>query len=130
MLRTIYASNLADLAADPVTCCVNGEMTLNMNADAPPFLPTIPGVQVIHFGAALPRARSECNRGVIVKATFDKGTCGGCHNPPGCGRQMLQVDLYLDEKRGEYIFNVGDSVSNNGWGKYRVYPYSIVRFPL
>jgi len=42
----------------------------------------------------------------------------GCLYAPYCGRRMLRIDLELsDTTRSEYMFNVGDSVSNNGWGK-------------
>ncbi|XP_021369841.1 uncharacterized protein LOC110460937 isoform X2 [Mizuhopecten yessoensis] len=112
---TVAVAPTGQDATGVTPCCTDGEMTLHLDEDEPKFLPSIKGVEVIHFGKAPLRSLSKCNRGVIVKATFEKSTCSGCHSPPECGRKMLQVDFDLDQTRGEYIFNVGDSVSNNGW---------------
>lgn len=30
---------------------------------------------------------------------------------------MLRIDMFLGDDRKGYMFNVGDSQSNNGWGK-------------
>ncbi|XP_033749027.1 uncharacterized protein LOC117333714 [Pecten maximus] len=45
-----------------------------------------------------------------------KKTKCGCRVPPDCGRKMLRIDMDISYNRGAYLFAMGDSVSNDGWG--------------
>ena len=68
--------------------------------------------------------KSECSYMAELTANFQSLTrClydwhhGGCVNFPMCGRRMLRIDMFLGDVRNGFMFNVGDSPSNNGWGK-------------
>ncbi|XP_061171999.1 uncharacterized protein LOC133181529 [Saccostrea echinata] len=65
----------------------------------------------------------ECGVMADLRANFQNLTnClqdwhkDGCVDFPMCGRRMLRIDMYLGKERGGYMFNVGDSPSNDGWG--------------
>ncbi|XP_022333355.2 uncharacterized protein LOC111130504 [Crassostrea virginica] len=66
---------------------------------------------------------SKCSYMAELTANFQSLTrClydwhhGGCVNFPMCGRRMLRIDMFLGDVRNGFMFNVGDSPSNNGWG--------------
>ncbi|XP_048737783.1 uncharacterized protein LOC125652530 [Ostrea edulis] len=39
-----------------------------------------------------------------------------CVSFPMCGQRLLRIDMYLGKQRKGFMFNVGDSPSNDGWG--------------
>ncbi|XP_056021764.1 uncharacterized protein LOC130054845 [Ostrea edulis] len=39
-----------------------------------------------------------------------------CVSFPMCGQRLLRIDMFLGKQRKGYMFNVGDSPSNDGWG--------------
>lgn len=61
---------------------------------------------------------------LYVQVTFDKLPANAdclCHdtNPYG-GRRMLKLQLYMAKTgRDGWMWDFGDSVSNNGWGRFR-----------
>lgn len=77
----------------------------------------VPGVRTPKF---LQQATTNpCDTMALLQVNFQalsKG-CEGCQREPVCGRRMLQVDLYLNSQRSGYLFNIGDSITNNGDGK-------------
>ncbi|XP_061171998.1 uncharacterized protein LOC133181528 [Saccostrea echinata] len=65
----------------------------------------------------------ECGVMADLRANFQNLTnCvqdwqeDGCFKFPLCGRRMLRIDMYLGKERGGFMFNFGDSPSNDGWG--------------
>jgi len=56
---------------------------------------------------------------ILIQVKFDKLYCDFCLNFPACGRRMLKVELGLapTSGRGGWMFNIGDSVSNDGYSK-------------
>lgn len=63
-------------------------------------------------------SRQSCSTMARLKVNFNPlgNSYSGCQKRPLCGRRMLQVDLFLQKKKKNWIFNIGDSSSNNGWG--------------
>ena len=37
---------------------------------------------------------------------------------PVCGRRMLKVEMEIHQVHQGWLFNIGDSQSNDGWGKF------------
>lgn len=54
----------------------------------------------------------------LLNVTFEKPQpyLYGCVLEPQCGRSMLHVDLYLSNEKRSWVFNIGDSKSNDGTG--------------
>ncbi|XP_062586605.1 uncharacterized protein LOC134248201, partial [Saccostrea cucullata] len=70
-----------------------------------------------------PSSNVECGVMADLRANFANLTnClqdwhrDGCFDFPMCGRRMLRIDMYLGKDRKGYMFNIGDSPSNDGWG--------------
>ncbi|WAR05041.1 hypothetical protein MAR_020410 [Mya arenaria] len=59
----------------------------------------------------------QCNKQAVLKVAFDKlESCTCCAKFPECGRRMLRIDLELSSgPRSGFMFNIGDSKSNNGY---------------
>ncbi|KAH3736192.1 uncharacterized protein LOC127851674 [Dreissena polymorpha] len=60
-----------------------------------------------------------CSLRALLKVTFDKlpSCIDGCLRYPLCGKRMLRVDLELSPtNRSYFMFDIGDSVSNDGYG--------------
>lgn len=71
---------------------------------------------------------AKCSYMATLRANFQNLTrClydwhqDGCVSFPMCKRRMLRIDMFLGDDRKGYMFNVGDSPSNNGWGKTKFY---------
>ncbi|XP_021377930.1 uncharacterized protein LOC110466015 [Mizuhopecten yessoensis] len=93
-------------------CCTIGTMHLNLSTSTNSAL--IPGIMIETESTG---TSSNCDVPVVVRATFERiGGQGGCRTCSLCKRTMLQVDLYLSDSRGGFLFNVGDSITNNGYG--------------
>ncbi|XP_069134617.1 uncharacterized protein [Argopecten irradians] len=99
-------------------CCVDGVMEWDLDGRFVSPLP-IKGVEVIEDSGdsteGKRKEKEQCNRQIVFKANFEKSTCG-CQLPPDCGRKMLRIDMKISNFRNGYLFNMGDSISNNAWG--------------
>lgn len=103
-------------------CCPrkNG-LSIELNRGT--FTGTLEGVSHPSFQAQS-SANAKCSYMATLRANFQTLTkClydwhqDGCVSFPMCGRRMLRIDMFLGDDRKGYMFNVGDSPSNNGWGK-------------
>ncbi|XP_021369838.1 uncharacterized protein LOC110460933 [Mizuhopecten yessoensis] len=96
-------------------CCVEGVMKFDLSSESPKLPLSIDKVEVVYDRTTRARQSRSCNREVILRANFEKTDCG-CRVPPECGRKMLRIDMEISYSRGFYLFAMGDSVSNDGWG--------------
>lgn len=96
-------------------CCTEGTMYVGLYGTGSSH-GYVPGVGKPTFTQQ--STKNPCDTMALLKVNFQalsKG-CGGCQREPVCGRRMLQVDLYLHPQRNNYLFNIGDSKTNNGYG--------------
>ncbi|XP_033746883.1 uncharacterized protein LOC117332108 [Pecten maximus] len=95
-----------------IPCCVAGTMKFDLSSQS--YIPrNVANMEVIYDRTSRPNRK--CSREIVVKANFEKTKCG-CRVPPDCGRKMLRIDMDISYNRGSYLFAMGDSVSNDGWG--------------
>lgn len=52
---------------------------------------------------------SDCCYAAVLRAEFERALAEDCRN-------LLQISMNFDTDRGGWLFNFGDSVSNNGYG--------------
>lgn len=103
------------------SCCPrrNG-MSINLATGT--FSGSVEGVSSPTFQGQT-STKAKCRYMATLRANFQNLTrClydwhqDGCVSFPMCKRRMLRIDMFLGEDRKGYMFNVGDSQSNNGWG--------------
>ncbi|XP_060076015.1 uncharacterized protein LOC132555678 [Ylistrum balloti] len=79
---------------------------------------TLPGMS-IRSRYASRGATGSCSKGVVVKVNFAQSPCIRA-NHLTCGRRTpsLKVVVHLDRRssRNGWLLNIGDSISNNGYG--------------
>ncbi|KAH3701672.1 uncharacterized protein LOC127861128 [Dreissena polymorpha] len=96
-------------------CCVSSSTIVNLRNGTV----TDGGVgEVINKPEGTPSSATPCNLRALIKVTFDKlpSCITGCASYPLCGRRMLRIDLDLSSgSRSGFMFNIGDSVSNDGY---------------
>lgn len=110
------------LDANKNICCPR-QNGLSIDLNRGTFTGTLEGVSHPSFQAES-SANAKCSYMATLRANFQTLTkClydwhqDGCVSFPMCGRRMLRIDMFLGDDRKGYMFNVGDSPSNNGWGK-------------
>ncbi|XP_048737902.1 uncharacterized protein LOC125652614 [Ostrea edulis] len=84
------------------------------------FTGSVQGVSTPTFTTS-PSANMECGVMADLTAKFQNvSNCLSdwqqCVSFPTCGQRMLRIDMFLGKRRRGYMFNVGDSPSNDGWG--------------
>lgn len=90
-------------------------MTLQLDGSGT-SMGTVPGIDTPTFTSG---SSSSCSTNALLKVNFEKleGGCMACQSSPSCGRRMLQIDLVLSPNRSGWLVNIGDSQTNNGYGK-------------
>lgn len=110
-----------EIYANKNICCPR-QNGLSIDLNRGTFTGTLEGVSHPSFQAQS-SANAKCSYMATLRANFQTLTkClydwhqDGCVSFPMCGRRMLRIDMFLGDDRKGYMFNVGDSPSNNGWG--------------
>ncbi|KAK3102177.1 hypothetical protein FSP39_009387, partial [Pinctada imbricata] len=82
----------------------------------------LPGVGNPIFKKNTQHSGKNCSYLVDFKVTFDplpyciRDWNPQCTDRPMCGKRLLRLDLEIDDNHGGFMFNVGDSATNNGYG--------------
>ena len=86
---------------------------------------TTPGVTNVNIAPnANPRYREmKCSHMADMKVTFQGlprcwNNWNQCVDRPVCGRRMLKVEMEIHQVHQGWLFNIGDSQSNDGWGEF------------
>ncbi|KAH3878081.1 hypothetical protein DPMN_001963 [Dreissena polymorpha] len=102
-------------AIEPVPCCSPGSTTVDLR-NGGVFVSDGGVVEVLKKPEGV--SNGECSLRALLKVSFTKlpECISGCVSYPLCGRRMLRVDLDLSpNSRSGFLFNIGDSVSNDGF---------------
>ncbi|XP_060571456.1 uncharacterized protein LOC132729662 [Ruditapes philippinarum] len=98
-------------------CCVKGSTYVDLKREGKETSNYLPGVTVIQ--EPTDQNSYECSKRALLKINFDaltKEPCQHCLNTVECGRRMLKIELELStSQRQGWLFNLGDSVTNNGY---------------
>ncbi|XP_053376334.1 uncharacterized protein LOC123526752 [Mercenaria mercenaria] len=100
-----------------ISDCQPGEMCVDLNQKGT-VSGSLSGVTTLTGPTGLQDGK-ECSRQATFKVTFDKlpsSSTGLCHTDIYTQRRMLKVQMYFSDKyRNLWMFNIGDSPSNDGW---------------
>ncbi|KAH3872827.1 uncharacterized protein LOC127870430 [Dreissena polymorpha] len=99
-------------------CCNRGTTTVSLGNGRTGVSYFLGGVGQVIVPPDNISPKVPCSLKALLKVTFDKlPLCiSGCLSYPLCGKRMLRVDLELSaQNRSGWLFNIGDSVSNNGY---------------
>ncbi|XP_060600091.1 uncharacterized protein DDB_G0283357-like [Ruditapes philippinarum] len=101
-------------------CCVGGKLTVDLNRGKNSKRDIVDGVTLLQVHKGEGRNKKQaCSSTALVVVNFDKidtAGCFGCLEAPYCGKRMLKIELRLSNaRRSGWLFNVGDSESNNGY---------------
>ncbi|XP_045201952.2 uncharacterized protein DDB_G0283357-like [Mercenaria mercenaria] len=104
------------------SCCVGGAVTIDLNKARGKQSKTgsVDGVSVLGIEKGQGHNKKHaCSSSALIMVDFDKidnTGCFRCLEAPYCGKRMLKIELKLSNgKRNGWLFNVGDSDSNNGY---------------
>lgn len=102
----------------PTGCCPSGVTIVKLTNNAPfNKINDAFGIDVISGPTAQRGITTDCSKMALLKVNFERiQTSNNCVNSPMCGRRMLRIDLKLSPgTRSKFLFNVGDSRTNNGY---------------
>lgn len=103
----------------PPGCCQLGFTQIDLTNNAAfNVINGAPGIVVISSPTAQ-GVSTDCSKMALLKVNFNRFTPAppSCLNYPVCGRYLLRIDLKLSPgTRSGYLFNIGDSNTNNGYG--------------
>ncbi|XP_076350305.1 uncharacterized protein LOC143246919 [Tachypleus tridentatus] len=97
-------------------CCLSEQLSVDLKDGFTEG--SVEGIKVINNMDQSVNLKSSCRRYAKVEVNFTRLECDYCLASPACGRKMLKIDLILDQDVSAtgWLFNVGDSATNNGYG--------------